>query len=227
MKKVLPIILLAVFFMGCGQKTPNLPAVKVSGKYYPANGSLIYQIKDENGKEQGQETINFQTEDGILCLHSDVKVTTVCLNKDTFNPVSEIAHFMVNKVSSDVKITFLADTILVTIKRNGKTKSFHLNKEETLYPDDALNFVLQGMDFSQKEGYLYDYFPYTSLKYVCVIKNLGEETIRLDNKKTDVYHIVVDFGKKKRDLYFRTKPPHLLIKRDEQNTIFVLKEFKP
>ena len=227
MKKFLLFLILLAFLVGCGQKVPNIPAIRISGKNYPSKGTLIYQVTDENGKPQGKETVDFQTKNNIVCVHSDVKVTTVCLDKNTFLPLSETARFMVNKAPSDVHINFLLNKIKVQIERGGKTKEFYLQKETPLYPDDILDFALQGMDFSQADVYLYDYFPYTSLKYICEVKNLGKEKIRIGKKEAEVYHIVVDFGKKHRDLYFDVKIPHLLLKRVEKNVTFTLKEFIP
>jgi hypothetical protein len=226
MKRLFPILILFIFLSGCGPKAPNLPQIKISGTQYPGSGMLIYQITDETGKDQGKESIAFNTKNDVLCLHSSTKVTTVCLNKNSFSPVSETARFIVNKVPSDVNIDFFPDKISVKIQRQGKIKKFYLKREPALYPDDALDFVLQGMDFSQKDVYLYDYFPYTSLKYICEIKNLGREKIKWCNEETEIYHIIVDFGKKHRDLYFAAKSPHLLIKRQAQGVTFTLIEFK-
>ena len=226
MKKALLFLFFLIFLTGCAQKNVNLPKIRISGKSYPQNGTLIYSILNDNGAEKGTETIRFQTENNVICMHSDVRVTTVCLNKDNFAPVSETARFIVNNAPSDVQIEFFDKRIKVTIERGGKKRNFYLPKENPLYPDDALDFVLQGMDFSQSDAYLYDYFPYTSLQYVCEIKNLGTEKISVNKKSVETYHIVVDFGKKKRNLYFTVKAPHILVKRIEQNVTFILKDAK-
>jgi hypothetical protein len=223
--KFLAFILLFVLIAlsGCGENVKKLPPVQLSGKNYPSSGVLVYGAETLEGKPKGKETITFKTQNGVMCVKSSVMLAEVCVEKDTFAPVSVNATYKVGNAPSYVKITFSNDKIMETIARNGKEKQYTFRNENPLYVDDILDFSMQGFDFSQKEGYLIDFFPYTSVKYPCKVENLGKTTIKYDGKDTEVYELLLDFGKKQRFLYFLTTPQHLLVRREENNLIYVLK----
>lgn len=220
---VVILLFVLITLSGCGESVKKLPPVRLSGKNYPSSGVLVYSAETLEGKPKGEELITFKTQNGVMCVKSSVMLAEVCVEKDTFAPVSVNATYKVNNAPSYVKITFSDDKIMETIARNGKEKQYTFRNESPLYVDDILDFSMQGFDFSQKEGYLIDFFPYTSVKYPCKVENLGKTTIKYDGKDTEVYELLLDFGKKQRFLYFLTTPQHLLVCREENNLIYILK----
>ena len=221
------IFTLAIFLSGCGGSAPkNLPPISLSGANYPANGMLVYSAKTAEGKPKGEETISFNTKEGVMCIKSSVMLAEVCVDKNTFSPLSARATYKVANMPSYVKITFSDEKIKETVQRNGKEKKFVFKRPAALFVDDALDFVMQGFDFSKKEGYLTDFFPYTSVMYPCRVENIGKTTIKYNGKDTEVYELLLDFGKKQRFLYFLTSSPHLLIRREENGLTYTLVSYK-
>ncbi len=217
------IILLSI--TGCRSNVQNnLPPLKVSGAMIPKNGTAIYKITD-NGKKKGEEKLSFKTKNGITIVKTDIALTTTYLDEKTLLPEKIEATYTVNGTPSYVKIVFENGKIRETIKRNEKTKTFNLPMKNHMYPDDVLHFILQGTDFNFTEAYIYDFFPYTSLEVPCVIKNVGREKISINGKNEETYHLVVDFGKKKRNYWISVKTPHLLLKREENGVLFTLQRF--
>ncbi len=225
---LIALIFVSTFFLsGCGSSVPkNLPPVSLSGANYPANGTLVYSAKTTEGKSKGEETISFNTKNGVMCIKSSVMLAKVCVDKNTFQPLSAEATYKVANAPSYVKIAFPDDKIEETIQRNGKEKKFTFKKPDALFVDDALDFVMQGFDFSRKKGYLMDFFPYTSVVYPCRVENIGKTTIKYDGKDTEVYELLLDFGKKQRFLYFLTSSPHLLVRREENGLTYTLVSYK-
>ena len=221
------IFIISFLLSGCGGSIPkNLPPVSLSGANYPANGTLVYSAKTTEGKSKGEETISFNTKNGVMYIKSSVMLAEVCVDKSTFQPLKAEATYKVANTPSYVKIAFSESKIEETIQRNGKEKRFTFKKPEALFVDDALDFVMQGFDFSKKKGYLMDFFPYTSVVYPCRVENIGKTTIKYNGKDTEVYELLLDFGKKQRFLYFLTSSPHLLVRREENGLTYTLKSYK-
>ncbi len=228
MKKITTLIALLVALLvltGCGSSLPkNMPQLKTSGKLVPKKGKAIYAIYD-NGKKKGEEILLFETTGDSVKVSSSISLETVFLDKKTLLPEKIEATYYVNKILSKVRIVFKNGKAEETITREGKTKTFSLPLKSPAYPDSALHFVLQGADFSFESAYLYDFFPYTSLIVPCVAKKKGIETVDINGKKEKAFHVILDFGKKKRDYWISEKLPHLLLKREENGIIFILQSF--
>ncbi len=222
---VLSLTFVLLFISGCGNNFQNsLPPLKTNSDFIPKSGTLIYEITD-NGKKKGQEKLVFKTSGDTIIVTTSISLTTTYLDKRTLLPKMVEATYTVNKTPSHVKIIFEDNKISETIERNGKSKTFDLPLKTPMYPDDVLHFVLQGADFNFTKAYIYDFFPYTSLEVPCVMENLGKGITEINGKKEEAWHLVANFGKKKRDYWISAKAPHLLLKREENGVMFTLQKF--
>lgn len=221
---VLPIVLLLFILPGCKNNTANLPPAHFSGKEAMPEENYTYEIYSTDKNEKlGETTITITAENDLLKISESAKNATLWLDKTTLKPVKFIGNYKVKDVSTFLEANFFEKIIQISIEESGELRKYNLKSNENTYPDEALPFLFSGFNFKEKEAYIYDYHPYTSLFAYCSVYNLGEEQRTIKDEETEVFHIVLDFGRKKRNLYYTANAPHILVERDEEDIRYIIK----
>ncbi len=226
MRRTILLLALLLFILpGCKNNTANLPPAHFSEKEAMLEGNYIYEFYSIDKNEKiGETTIIIAVENDLLKISENIKNATLWLDKITLKPVKFIGNYKTNDVLTFLEANFFEKTIQISIEESGKPRKYNLKSNENTYPDEALPFLFSGFNFKEKEAYIYDYHPYTSLFAYCSVYNLGKEQRTINNKKIEVFHIVLDFGKKKRNLYYTADAPHILMERYEENIHYIIKQ---
>lgn len=224
-RTILLLVLLLFLLPGCKNNAANLPPAQFSEKEAMLEGNYIYEIYSMDKNEKIDEmTIIIAIENNLLKISENTKNATLWLDKTTLKPVKFIGNYKTNDVLTFLEANFFEKTIQINIEESGETRKYNLKSNENTYPDEALPFLFSGFNFEEKEAYIYDYHPYTSLFAYCSVYNLGKEQRTINNKEIEVFHIVLDFGKKKRNFYYTTNAPHILVERYEENVYYIIKQ---
>lgn len=224
-RTILLLVLLLFLLPGCKNNAANLSPAHFSKKEAMPEGNYIYEIYSTDKNEKIDEmTIIIAIESDLLKISENTKNATLWLDKTTLKPVKFIGSYKTNDVLTFLEANFFEKTIQISIEESSGIKKYNLKSNENTYPDEALPFLFSGFNFEEKEAYIYDYHPYTSLFAYCSVYNLGKEQRTINNKKTEVFHIVLDFGKKKRNLYYTADVPHILMERYEENIYYIIKQ---
>ena len=229
MKNIRRAILLLVLFLfvlpGCKNNAANLSPAHFSEKEAMPEGNYIYEIYSIDKNEKIDETtIVIAIENDLLKISESTKNATLWLNKTTLKPVKFIGNYKTDDALTFLEANFFEKTIQINIEENSRIRKYNLKSNENTYPDEALPFLFSGFNFEEKEAYIYDYHPYTSLFAYCSVYNLGKKQRTINNKKIEVFHIVLDFGKKKRNLYYTINAPHILVERYEESIYYIIKQ---
>jgi len=221
---VLLLVLSLLFFSGCRRNVENLPPARFSGKGAMQPGSFTYDIIAESkDKKIGESILYVRANNNLLEINESIRNDTAWLDEKTLEPEKVTANYTIRNVPTQLTAKFLNDLIHISIESHKKIRKFVLRKEKNTYPDNALSYLLSGFDFKEKNAYIYDYWPYTSLLTLCTIHNLGSEKRNINGKEVTVYHIVLDFGREKRNLYYSVKAPHILLEKDVNGLDYILK----
>ncbi|MEA3313101.1 MAG: hypothetical protein U9Q18_01850 [Caldisericota bacterium] len=224
-RTILLLVLLLFVLPGCKNNTANLPPACFNEKEAMPEGNYIYEIYSIDKNEKiGEATIIIVVESDLLKISESIKNAILWLDKTTLKPVKFIGNYKTNDVLTFLEANFFEKTIQISIEESGKTRQYNLKSNENTYPDESLPFLFSGFNFEEKEAYIYDYHPYTSLFAYCSVYNLGKEQKTINNKKVEVFHIVLGFSKKKRDLYYTTDAPHILVERCEENIYYIIRQ---
>ncbi len=223
-KIVLLLVVFLLFFSGCKSNVKNLLPARFSSREAMQPGSFTYEIIAESkNKRIGESTLYVQDNDNLLEINESIRNDTAWLDEKTLKPVKVTANYTIRNVPTQFTAKFLDETIHISIKSPKKTRKFILKKKENVYPDNALPFLFSGFDFKERDAYIYDYWPYTSLFTLCTVHNLGNERRKINDKEVPVYHIMLDFGRKRRNLYYSLKIPHILLEKDANGLKYILK----
>lgn len=221
---VLLLVVSLLFFSGCRSNAVNFPPAHFSSKDAMQPGSFTYEIIAENkNKKIGESILYVRTNNNLLEINESIRNDTAWLDKRTLEPIKVTANYTIRNVPAQFTAKFLGEAIHISIESHKKTRKFVIKRKKNTYPDNALPFLFSGFDFKEKNAYIYDYWPYTSLITLCTIHNLGSEKRKINGKEVTVYHIVLDFGRKKRNLYYSVKAPHILLEKDADGLDYILK----
>jgi hypothetical protein len=228
-------LLLVLVTSGCGGQASPAPAVSALGLEAAPwqNGSTSnYQWEqDASGAQIGTSEYGFTLNGDVWTISDRDNITgldqtiEMRINAATLAPLGESKVITTSTTTVDLTTTYENGKLSISAVVNGQTQTASLDVPANSLDNDQLLMTLRALPFA--EGFTANYtviVAQNALKVDTTVSVLGKESVTVPAGTYDTWHVQINAGQSKQDVWYQVDTPHNLVKYDNGTTSMVLEQ---
>jgi len=219
--------LLAVLVLGCG---PRHREGLVSQIPWGDREKTVYIIQSYHGVPVGGGEMEIFRRDSRFVFSQRYRVgefrdeIRIEVDARTLKPVSESRTLNTTKGKITLDTRYEDGKLSIELNTPEGPKSATMTVPEDAYDNDEVLFLFRTLPF--REGYSTSYthvIPINALKPKATVKVLSREKVSTPGGEFEAWKLEVKVGVQKQYIWYAVEKPHLLVKYDNGQLIFLLK----